>query len=218
MNRVLDTFMRFFDSSTLYLRCFSASFQHSCLSTCTGTVTGMAPRAAKMPPKPPLKRGSSALVDKEKKEEKVPKPVSRRRLAKQPEAHIPQEDEQEPEHAAEDPQEEMAETMAMSDQDMEGPSQAPPRLTQSLLVMHTGATGGVLSKADKMEMLNQKLKRCQAGEEVEFAKDEQRKLWQRMHTAMGKNEKAKAALEEVSKDGAGKDGQKRLLLRAWPNP
>jgi hypothetical protein len=171
-----------------------------------------------MPPKPPLKRGSSAVADKDKKEEMAPKPVPRRRLVKQPEARIPQADEQEPEHVAEDPQEEMAETMAMSDQNMEGPSQTPPRLTQSLLVMHTGATGGVLSKADKMEMLNQKLKRCHAGEEVEFAKDEQRELWRRTHTAMGKNSKAKAALEEVNKDGAGKEGKKRLLLRAWPSP
>ena len=78
---------------------------------------------------------------KDKKEEKVPKPISRRRLAKQPEAHIPQEDKQEPEHGADGPQEEMAETMAVSDQDMEHPSQTPPRLTQSLLAMHTGATG-----------------------------------------------------------------------------
>ena len=118
----------------------------------------MAPRVAKKPPKPPLKRVSSALVNKEKNEEKVPKPVPRKTLFKQPpEAHVPQ---QEPEHLAAYPQEEVAETLPMSDQDMEEPSPAPQRLTHSLLVRHTGATGGVLSKADKIEMLNQKLKRC----------------------------------------------------------
>jgi hypothetical protein len=81
------------------------------------------------------------------------------------------------------------------------------------------AADAAVSKAEKIKILDAKLKQAMSGDEVDFTVEETRKLYGRMHTAVNKDApaatKAREAIEEIEDMKKGKDAAKKGVLRAW---
>ena len=97
-------------------------------------------------------------------------------------------------------------------------AQTPP-LTKANLAEMNGASGGTMTKAEKIALLNDKVERDRRGEPVEYTYDDTRCLYGRFQTALRApqegSSKAREELAKIEQEGKGKEAKKRAMLRAW---
>ena len=95
-------------------------------------------------------------------------------------------------------------------------------LTKDNLDEFIGASGGSMTKSEKVALLNAKVEKDRAGEPQTYTYDETRCLYGRFQTALkGSTEgsmKAQGEMEKINQEGRGKEAKKRTLLRAWCVP
>ena len=73
---------------------------------------------------------------------------------------------------------------------------------------------------EKVNMMDEKMEQVRSGETPDFTRDDMKKLWGRLDTALGGNEKANTFYKNVQQlpNGCRKKDKRQAILWAWPGP